>query len=70
MRSRKSWRIILKKIEQKTTTLKKTLIAACVLHNICIERGDLHGADGCDSDDGSDDENGGWNTFQGHPTRI
>ena len=70
MRSRKSWRIILKKIEQKTTTLKKTLIAACVLHNICIERGDLQGADDSDSDDGSDDENGGWNTFQGHPTRI
>ena len=39
------WRIILKKIEQKTTTLKKTVIAACVLHNICIERGDLHDAD-------------------------
>ena len=32
------WRIILKKIEQKTTTLKRTVIAACVLHNICIER--------------------------------
>ena len=32
------WRIILKEIEQKTTTLKRTVIAACVLHNICIER--------------------------------
>lgn len=30
------WRIILKTIEQKTTTLKKTVIAACVLHNIII----------------------------------
>lgn len=39
------WRIVMKKIEQKTTTLKKTVIAACVLHNICIERGALHDAD-------------------------
>ena len=58
------WRIILKKIEQKTTTLKKTVIAACVLHNICIERGDLHDADDSDSDDGSDDDNGGRNAFE------
>ena len=64
------WRIILKKIEQKTTTLKKTVIAACVLHNICIKRRDLHGAEDSDSDDGSDAENGGRNAFQGHPTRI
>ena len=33
---------ILKKIEQKTTPLKKTVIVACVLHIICIERGDPH----------------------------
>ena len=32
------WRITLKRIEQKTSTLKKTVIAVCVLHNICIER--------------------------------
>ena len=50
------WRIILKTIEQKTTTLKKTVIAACVLHNICIERGDLHDADYSNSDDSSDDD--------------
>ena len=53
------WRIILKKIEQKTTTLRRTVIAPCVLHNICIERGDLH-----DADDGSDDDNGGRNAFE------
>ena len=58
------WRIILKKIEQKTTTLKRTVIVACVLHNICIERGDLHDADDSDSDDGSDDDNGGRNAFE------
>ena len=39
------WRIILKKIEQNTTTLKRTVIAACVLHSICIEREELHDAD-------------------------
>ena len=53
------WRIALKKVEQKTSTLKKTLIAACVLHNICIERGDLFDMDGNDSDDSSDDDNDG-----------
>ncbi|XP_073232992.1 uncharacterized protein [Porites lutea] len=53
------WRIALKKVEQKTSTLKKTLIAACVLHNICIERGDLYDTDGNDSDDSSDDDNDG-----------
>lgn len=46
----------MKTIEQKTTTLKETVIAACVLHNICIERGDLHNADNSDSDDSSDDD--------------
>ena len=55
------WRIVLKTIEQKTTTLKKTVIAACVLHNICIERGDLHEADDSDSDDSSDDDSEGRN---------
>ena len=55
------WKIILKTIEQKTTTLKKTVIAACVLHNICIERGDLHDAYDSDSDDSSDDDIEGRN---------
>lgn len=49
------WRIVMKKIEQKTSTLTKTVVASCVLHNICIERGDLYDDD-CDSDDDSDDE--------------
>ena len=53
------WRIALKKVEQKTSTLKTTLIAACVLHNICIERGDLFDTDGNNSDDSSDDDNDG-----------
>lgn len=55
------WKIILKTIEQKTTAFKKTVIAACVLHNICIERGDLHDADDSDSDCSSDDDSEGRN---------
>ena len=51
------WRIALKKIEQNTSTLKN--IAACILHNICIERGDLYDTDNNDSDDSSDDDNNG-----------
>ena len=51
----------MKTIEQKTTTLKKPVIAACVLHNICIERGDLHDADCSDSDDSSDYDREGRN---------
>ena len=45
------WRIVLKKAEQKTNTLKKTVFAACVLHNICIAWGD--------PEDSSDDDNFG-----------
>ena len=44
----------MKKIEQETSTLTKTVVASCVLHNICIERGDSFDDD-CDSDDDSDD---------------
>ena len=55
------WRITLKTIEQKTITLKKTVIAACVLHNICIERDDLHEANDSDSDDSSGDDSEGRN---------
>ena len=47
----------MKKVEQKPSTLKK--IAACILNNICIERGDLYEADNSDSDDSSDDDNDG-----------
>lgn len=47
--------MVMKKIEQKTATITKAVVVACVLHNICIERGDLY--DDSDSDDSdSDDE--------------
>lgn len=62
------WRITLKRIEQKATTLKKTVIAACILHNICIERGDLYDTDYSDSDDSTDD--GNWQQHPRHLKRL
>lgn len=49
------WRKVMKKIDQKTSMLTKTVVASCVLHNICIERGDLYDDD-CDSDDLDDED--------------
>ena len=49
------WRLPLKKVEQQTRTLSKTVLAACVLHNICIDHGDLYDCSDSDSDD-SDSE--------------
>lgn len=48
------WKKALTKIEQKTSTLEKTVIAACILHNICIERGDLYDAGNSNSDESSE----------------
>ena len=49
------WRLLLKKVEQQTRTLSKTVLAACILHNICIDHGDLNDCSDSDSDD-SDSE--------------
>ena len=49
------WRLLLKKVEQQTRTLSKTVLAACVLHNICIDHGDLYDCSDSNSDD-SDSE--------------
>ena len=48
------WRIALKRVEQKTSTLKKTAIAQHL-----YEKDDLYGMDNNDSDDSSDDDNDG-----------
>ena len=54
------WRIALKRVEQKTSTLKKTVIAVCVLHNICMKRMTyMVRTDNNDSDDSSDYDNDG-----------
>lgn len=54
------WRLVYKKVEQNTRTLKKTVIAACILHNICIDHGDLYdniADDSSDSEDGEGQDN-------------
>ena len=52
------WRFVYKKVEQKTRTLKKTVIAACVLHNICIDHGDLCDDNAADCSSDSEDDEG------------
>ena len=49
------WHLLLKKVEQQTRTLSKTVLAACILHNICIDHGYLYTCRDSDSDD-SDSE--------------
>ena len=49
------WHLLLKKVEQQTRTLSKTVLAACILDNICIDQGDLYDCSDSDSDD-SDSE--------------
>ncbi|CAH3114687.1 unnamed protein product, partial [Pocillopora meandrina] len=49
------WRLLLKKVEQQTRTLSKTVLAACVLHNICGDNGDLYDCSDSDSDDSDSD---------------
>ena len=51
------WRLLLKKVEQQTRTLSKTVLAACILHNICIDHGDLYNCSDSDSDDSDSEDN-------------
>ena len=51
------WRLLLRNVEQQTRTLSKTVLTTCVLHNICIDHGDLYDCSDSDSDD-SDSEDG------------
>ena len=48
---------VLKKVEQQTSTLSKTVLAAFILHNICIDRGDLYDCSDSDSDDSDSEDN-------------
>ena len=52
------WRPVYKKVEQKTRTLKKTVIAACFLHDICIVHGHLCDDNAADSSSDSEDDEG------------
>ena len=49
--SRDAGVLLLKKVEQQTRTFSKTVLAARILHNICIDRGDLYDCSDSDSDD-------------------
>ncbi len=49
------WRVLLKRLDEDSDRIPDTIIACCVLHNICILRGDELDID--DSDD--DDDEGG-----------
>ena len=64
--------IVTKKTEQRPASFNKTLTAACVLHNICIDRGDVYDVsdiDIADSDDNSGDEEGNEELATGDDTR-
>ena len=54
------WRALrLKRLDEDHRRIPNTIIACCVLHNICIIRGDEFEGDGDDnSDDDDDDDNG------------
>ena len=52
------WRLVYKKIEQQTRTLNKTVVTACISHNICLEEGDMYGNNDeqLKIDDGNEDQ--------------
>jgi len=51
------WRILQKRLDDQSDRVPDTIIACCVLHNICMLRGDLYDDD-VDSDDDDDDDDG------------
>ena len=53
------WRALLKSLDEDHWRIPNTIIACCVLHNICIIQGDEFEGDADDnSDDDDDDDNG------------
>ena len=53
------WRALLKRLDEDYWRTPNTIIVCCVLHNICIIRGDEFDGDvDDDSDDDDDDDNG------------
>ena len=55
------WRVLLKRLDEDTDRILDTSIVCCVLHNICVLRGDELDIDGSDEDDdsdGDDDDSG------------
>lgn len=50
------WRVLLKRLDEDSDRIPDTIIACCVLHSICVLRGDELDID--DSDDDDDDDGG------------
>ena len=46
------WRCLLKVLKEGTGKVPLTILACCILHNICLLRGDALGNDESDDDDG------------------
>ena len=53
----------MKKVEQRTRTLNKTVISSCVSHNICVEQGDIYDNDD-DEAEFEDHDDGAYNFLQ------
>ena len=53
------WRCLLKVLEEGTGKVPLTILACCILHNICLLRGDALENDESDDDDDDDDGDGG-----------
>ena len=50
------WRVLLKRLDEDSDRIPDTIIACCVLHNICVLRGDELDIDDSDDDDSDDDD--------------
>ena len=48
------WRCLYKPLEEKTSRVPTTIMACCVLHNICIDVGDPSAIDPVEDDDEMD----------------
>lgn len=49
------WRVLQKRLDEDSDRIPDTIIACCILHNICIVRGDRYEIDNDDDDDDDDD---------------
>ena len=45
------WRVLIKRLDEDSDRIPDTMIACCVLHNICVLRGDEIDKDDSDDDD-------------------
>lgn len=52
------WRVLQKRLDEDSDRIPDTIVACCILHNICIIRGDNYEIDDDDDDDDSDADNG------------